>query len=164
MKLRQFNSPFIKTRFCSRPSASSKLTMLTCLPNNLPTCLLAHIYMYMVAAGQPACPPAFTFACPPAYACACLCLPSIDGFLPSKVLFHLRSASIRGHIPSKVIFHQRLYFIKCRLSSMAVLNARSSSFKDCLLSKVVFHLRLSSSKACLTFPDPEVYTISASFV
>ena len=32
---------------------------------------------------------------------------SIEGRLPSKVVFHRRSSSIKGRLPLKVVFHQR---------------------------------------------------------
>ena len=43
---------------------------------------------------------------------------SINGLLPSKVVFHQRSSSIKGRLPSKAVFHQRLSSIKNRFPSI----------------------------------------------
>ena len=60
-----------------------------------------------------------------------------------KFISHQRPSSINGHLPSKVVFHQRLSSIKGCLSSKIVFYQRSSSIKDCPPSKVVIRQGLS---------------------
>ena len=43
----------------------------------------------------------------------CTKLSSIEGCLPSKVVFHQRSSSLKGCLPSKAVFHHRLSSIYC---------------------------------------------------
>ena len=63
---------------------------------------------------------------------------SVKGRLPSKVVFCQMSSSIKGHLPLKVVFRQRLS------SKKVVFHQRASSIKVCLPSKFVFHQSLSS--------------------
>ena len=63
---------------------------------------------------------------------------SIEGHLPSKVVFRQSLSSVKFCLPSNVVFCQRSSSVKGRLPSMVVFRKRSSSVKGCLLSKVVF--------------------------
>ena len=65
---------------------------------------------------------------------------SIDGSLPSMVVFNRRSSSIKSRLPLEVLFHQRVPPIKGRLLSKVVF------YQGCLPQKVVFHQRFPSNR------------------
>ena len=71
---------------------------------------------------------------------------SIEGRLPSKVVFHRRSSSIEGPLPSKVVFRPRSSSVKGRLPSKVVFHQKLSSVKGRHPPKVVHHQRWSSIK------------------
>ena len=86
---------------------------------------------------------------------------SIEGRLPSNVVFHQMSSSIEGRLPSKVVFLPRSSSIEGCLPSKVVFHRRSSFIKGCLSSKVVFHRRVSSSPELpLNYPKSESSKIS----
>ena len=54
---------------------------------------------------------------------------SIEGYIPSKVVFHQRQfyLNLEGSLPSKVVFQERLSFVKCPLLLKVIFHQRSFS-------------------------------------
>ena len=63
---------------------------------------------------------------------------SIEGHLPSKVVFRHRSSSVKGRLPSRVVFCQRSSSVKGHLPSKVISHERSFSVKGHLPMTVVF--------------------------
>ena len=55
---------------------------------------------------------------------------SIEGYLPSTVVFHQRSSSVKGRLPSKVVFLQRTNCVETCFETKGPINQPRYQIQD----------------------------------